>query len=131
MVARRSASIVSITMLTAATALGQRGADPDKPTAIGLNELFSLCRPDHAKSVDTGVLYQTLGVLRRTPELDKQGRFALVHPVAACCANGIAVGLCVKTDRVTRFENGTQREAPGARSEAEVDEAMRAELGLD
>ncbi len=95
-------------MLTAVTATGQRSPKLDKPTEIGLNDLFALCRPDRAKTVDKRVVYQTLGILRRTDELDKQGRFALVHSVAACCANGIAVGLCVRTDHVTKFKNGAQ-----------------------
>ena len=104
----QSSAIAAVVLLLAATVTGQRAAKPDEPKAIGLNDLFALCRPDRAKTVDERVVYQTLGILRRTVELDKQSRFALVHPVAACCADGIAVGLCVRTDHVTKFKNGAQ-----------------------
>ena len=58
--------------------------------------------------MDTTTVYQTLGIVRRTDALDAQGRFALVHPVAACCATGIALGLCVRGKGASAFKNGMQ-----------------------
>ena len=102
---------LSFAMLLGVAARAQgtpESPEPARPEEIALNDLFSRCRPEHAKTLEEGAFYRTLGVLRRTDALDKQGRFALVHPVAACCANGIAIGLCVRTDQVRAFENGTR-----------------------
>ena len=86
-------------------------AAQDRAVEVSLNELFANCRPglertSDAKPIDTKVLYQTLGLVRRTKALDAQGVFALVHPVAACCSNGIAIGFLVRTKNVSGLANG-------------------------
>lgn len=86
-------------------------AAQDRPFEISLNELFARYRPSHEKASDkkasdAKVLYQTLGLVRRTKALDAQGVFALVHPVAACCSNGIAVGFVVRTKDVRKLADG-------------------------
>jgi uncharacterized surface protein with fasciclin (FAS1) repeats len=78
---------------------------------VSLNELFANCRPglqraNGEKAMDTKVLYQTLGLVRRTKALDAQGVFALVHPVAACCSNGIAIGFLVSAKNFSELADG-------------------------
>ena len=68
----------------AALSLAASAASAQQPlapaTEVGLQQLYSSCRPEPGTEVDEQTIYETLGVLRRTNEGDAPSRLAIVHP---------------------------------------------------
>ncbi len=72
---------------------------------INLGELYQLCLD--AKSDKMTGHYVVRGIVRRTPELDTLGQFALIRTAVVCChAHAAPVGFRVDYDRSLELRDG-------------------------
>ena len=86
---------------------------------INLAELFTFCSNEPKESSPslsdkTTAHYVTRGTVRRSPELDRLGQFALVRRTVFCCvADSVTMGFRVQCDHPERFTDGQWVEVYG------------------
>jgi len=79
---------------------------------INLGELYQHCLD--AKSDKMTGHYVVRGIVRRTPELDRLGQFALIRTAVACChAHAAPVGFRVDYNRSSEIRDGQWVEVYG------------------
>jgi hypothetical protein len=76
-------------------------------TKITTGELFILARKPKTRDKTLGQPFVMRGMVKRTPELDRMGLFALLRGNMICCAaDAMAVGFYVQGADPTKFSDG-------------------------
>ena len=87
---------------------------------INLGELYQLCL--NAKADKIADHYVVRGIVRRTPELDGLGQFALIRTAVACChAHAAPVGFRVDYNQSSEIRDGQWVEVYGTLKELSPD----------